>query len=63
MDFGVVQIPVYAGFTSGMEQFGCGLLGQAGFFEALKITFDYSNKLFHVEVPDPLPLPEPEIQA
>lgn len=51
IDLGPVQIPVYAGFTTGMDQLGCGLLGQAGFFEAFKITFDYANKLFHVEVP------------
>lgn len=51
IDLGPVRIPVYAGFTIGMEQFGCGLLGQAGFFEAFKITFDYANRLFHVEVP------------
>lgn len=46
---GVIQIPVYAGFTTGMDQLGIGLLGQAGFFEAFKITFDLANKLYHIE--------------
>lgn len=46
---GVIQIPVYAGFTTGMDQLGFGLLGQAGFFEAFKITFDFANKLYHIE--------------
>jgi hypothetical protein len=51
IDLGVVQIPVYAGFSEGMEAMGCGLLGQAGFFESFKISFDYAHSLFHVEVP------------
>jgi hypothetical protein len=46
---GAFQIPVYAGFTTGMDQLGFGLLGQAGFFEVFKITFDYANKLYHLE--------------
>ena len=40
---------MYAGFTTGMDQLGIGLLGQAGFFEAFKITFDFANKLYHIE--------------
>ena len=48
---GVIQIPVYAGFTTGMDQLGFGLLGQAGFFEALKITFDFANKIYYLETP------------
>jgi hypothetical protein len=46
---GVVQIPVYAGFTMGMDQLGIGLLGQVGFFEAFKVTFDYANKIYFLE--------------
>jgi hypothetical protein len=34
-----------------MDQLGFGFLGQAGFFEAFKITFDYANERFLVEVP------------
>jgi len=48
---GAVQIPVYAGFTPGMDQLGIGLLGQAGFFEAFRITFDYVSRLYYLEVP------------
>jgi hypothetical protein len=48
---GAVQISVYAGFTPGMDQLGIGLLGQAGFFEAFKVTFDYANKLYYLETP------------
>jgi hypothetical protein len=46
---GVVQIPVYAGFTTGMDQLGIGLLGQSGFFEAFKITFDIVAKIYTLE--------------
>jgi hypothetical protein len=48
---GLVQFPVYAGFTSGLDQTGVGLLGQTGFFERLKITFDYSKKMYSIEIP------------
>lgn len=46
---GAIPIPVYAGFTPGMDQAGIGLLGQAGFFEAFKITFDYANSIYYLE--------------
>jgi hypothetical protein len=49
LDFGVVQFSVYAGFTTGMDQIGFGLLGQAGFFDRNKIAFDYSQELFTIE--------------
>ncbi len=39
----------YAGFTSGLESQGVGLLGQQGFFENHVVTFDYKNKKFHIE--------------
>jgi hypothetical protein len=52
LDFGVLQFPVYAGFTTGMDPLGLGLLGQSGFFDHFKIMFDYGNKLFTVETPD-----------
>lgn len=51
LDFGVVQFAVYAGFTTGMDALGIGLLGQAGFFDKCKVTFDYNNKLFTIEIP------------
>lgn len=46
---GVLEFSIYAGFTPGLEQLGLGLLGQAGFFERFKITFDYSHKLYILE--------------
>jgi len=51
VDLGVTQIPLYAGFMTAMDQLGFGLLGQAGFFEAFKISFDHASKLFHLETP------------
>jgi hypothetical protein len=47
----VIQIPIYAGFTTGMDQLGFGLLGQAGFFEAFKVTFDFAEKMCSIEIP------------
>lgn len=52
LDFGVTQFSVYAGFTTGMDALGMGLLGQAGFFERFKIVFDNANKLFTIEMPE-----------
>jgi hypothetical protein len=49
LDFAVVQITAYAGFTTGMDRHGIGLLGQAGFFENFKVTFDHKNQLFTIE--------------
>ena len=49
LDFGPTQFSVYAGFTTGMDQIGIGLLGQSGFFDRHKVTFDYKSKLFTIE--------------
>ncbi|HEX4544061.1 MAG TPA: aspartyl protease family protein [Candidatus Acidoferrum sp.] len=46
---GLAQFSVYAGFTTGMDRFGIGLLGQTGFFERFKIRFDYANKGYTLE--------------
>jgi hypothetical protein len=46
---GQMSFPVHAGFTTGMDHLGIGLLGQAGFFEKFKITFDYSNRIYTLE--------------
>lgn len=51
LDFGVIQIPVLAGFTSGLEQSGVGLLGQAGFFDIFNVTFRKSAGVFQLELP------------
>jgi hypothetical protein len=48
---GAIQFPVYAGFTSGLDQIGLGLLGQAGFFDRFKITFDLPQKTYAIEIP------------
>jgi hypothetical protein len=51
IDLGMTKIPVYAGFTTGLEQIGYGLLGQAGFFDKFNITFKHSQGVFQIEVP------------
>ena len=48
---GVLTIPVYAGFTEGLDHSGIGLLGQAGFFERFKIIFDHARGIYQLEVP------------
>lgn len=49
---GVATLAVYAGFTAGLERVGFGLLGQAGFFDHVKVVFDHKGGLFHMELPD-----------
>jgi hypothetical protein len=51
MDFGVVKIPVYAGFTTGLDQLGIGLLGQSGFFDQFHIHFRCAHGIFQIEIP------------
>jgi len=51
LDLGEIAFQVYAGFTTGMDQFGIGLLGQDGFFDKFKITFDYVHGLYTLETP------------
>lgn len=46
---GPIQILTKVGFTTGMDYLGFGLLGQDGFFDKFRITFDYSNRLFFLE--------------
>lgn len=43
-----LSFEVYAGFTDGLEAIGYGLLGQTGFFEKFKLTFDHRNKIFTI---------------
>jgi hypothetical protein len=54
---GIVQFPVYAGFTAGLEQLGFGLLGQTGFFDRFNVGFRLSQKTCYIEVPDPPKVP------
>jgi hypothetical protein len=51
IDLGPLSIPVYCGFTPGLDQAGLGLLGQQGFFDKFKITFDRAGGLFHIDTP------------
>ena len=48
---GMVQLPVFAGFTIGLEHWGLGLLGQSGFFERLSINFDLPRGVFEIDIP------------
>lgn len=44
-----VSFTAYAGFTTGLESQGIGLLGQCDFFENFSVTLDHKNKVFHIE--------------
>jgi hypothetical protein len=51
---GVPGVPMfafktYAGFTPGMDNQGIGLLGQTGFFENFRVTFDHKARIFTIE--------------
>ena len=46
---GMIRFPVYAGFTSGLDDLGLGLLGQAGFFERFHVRFKLSDRLYEIE--------------
>jgi len=48
---GIIRFDVYAGFTTGLETWGIGLLGQTGFFDRCKISFDNPNGLYYLEIP------------
>jgi hypothetical protein len=49
---GITQFEAFAGFTTGLEQWGVGLLGQTGFFDKFRIEFDLPNNEFRIEIPD-----------
>ena len=44
-----ITFKAYVGFTAGLESQGIGLLGECGLFENYLITFDHTNRLFHIE--------------
>lgn len=48
---GVIRFQVYAGFTSGLDEIGLGLLGQAGFFEKFHVRFKLSQRIYEIEAP------------
>jgi hypothetical protein len=46
---GLVQFPVYVGFTTGLDEIGLGLLGQNGFFDRFHIHFKLSQRIYEIE--------------
>ena len=46
---GISRFEVYAGFTTGLEPWGIGLLGQSGFFDRFRISFDHARGLYYIE--------------
>jgi hypothetical protein len=46
----IATLEIYAGFTSGLEGVGLGLLGQFGFFDRAKVEFDHRAGLFAIEI-------------
>ena len=49
---GVASLEVYAGFTTGLESVGLGLLGQFGFFDRVNVSFQHRAGIFAVEIDD-----------
>jgi hypothetical protein len=52
---GIIEFPLYAGFTTGLDHLGYGLLGQNGFFDRFNVSFRLCDQLCYIEVPDPTP--------
>lgn len=48
---GLFQFPAYIGFTTGLDAWGVGLLGQTGFFDRFNVTFRLAEKKCLIEVP------------
>ena len=48
---GIGQFAAFAGFTSGLDPIGFGLLGQLGFFEKCRVSFDHATKTYTIETP------------
>jgi hypothetical protein len=46
---GLVQFSVYAGFTSELEGWGVGVLGQNGFFDHLDVSLNFRQGTFEIE--------------
>jgi hypothetical protein len=46
---GVVRFPVYAGFTTGLDDLGLGLLGQNGFFDRFHVHFKLPQRIYEIE--------------
>jgi hypothetical protein len=50
---GLIEFPAYAGFTTGLDQQGYGLLGQIGFFDRFNVGFRLNEGNCYIEIPDP----------
>jgi hypothetical protein len=50
---GVIEFPVYAGFTSALDRIGLGLLGQTGFFDRFNVSFKLAERTCFIEIPEP----------
>ena len=48
LELGSARVPIYAGFVTGLDAIGIGLLGQAGFFDRFNIHFRLRNGVFDV---------------
>jgi hypothetical protein len=46
---GLFQHGVYAAFTPQLDTWSIGLLGQSGFFDRLKVSFDLRDGTFEIE--------------
>jgi hypothetical protein len=46
---GLVKFPVYAGFTTGLDDIGLGFLGQNGFFDKFHVHFKLSQRIYEIE--------------
>ena len=49
---GLIQFPVFAGFTAGLDSLALGVLGQVGFFDRFNLGFRLSEKTCLIEIPD-----------
>ena len=47
---GVRALDVYAGFTSGLDNVGVGLLGQCGFFDRVDVVFNQRAGTFSIDM-------------
>lgn len=46
-----IRFPTSVGFTPAIQAGAFGLLGQNGFFDRFKITFDQAGRTFTLDVP------------
>jgi hypothetical protein len=49
LEIGAARISIYAGFVSGLDAIGIGLLGQAGFFDRFDVHFRLRDGVFEID--------------